>query len=384
MTPIFDATLYGEQRSVLHRLTLMNWLLTAPLLLLAAIGYVALTGAAVGDRTQLANPHAIKFATATAAYLAISLVHINFWRRAAPVLYLGSLLLLVLVPLIGDLEGGARRWIDLGLLRLQPSEPMKVALVVAVAALYARLHAAAASRALTHLLAFAVIVPPALLILRQPDLGTAILTLAGGLAVMFLAGIPLVLVGACVGTAGALILAVFVSRGTSWQLFREYQYERIDVFFDPSLDPLGAGYHMTQSQVAFGSGGVWGAGFMQGSQSYLNFLPEKHTDFVFATIAEEFGLVGSLFVLGLYALTLAICAVMTLRLRDRFSQLLAGGLLCVFFLYFAANMGMVVGFLPVVGVPLPLVSHGGSSMFTVMVGFGLIQSAYASRRRVAT
>jgi rod shape determining protein RodA len=222
---------------------------------------------------------------------------------------------------------------------------------------------------------------PTFMVLRQPDLGTAILLMTAGVGVMFLAGVHWAYFVAVIAAGTGLVTAVFRSRGTSWQLLEDYQFRRIDTFLDPASDPLGAGYHITQSKIALGSGGWTGRGFMQGTQSRLNFLPEKHTDFIFTTLAEELGFVGAFSLLVLYALILVFCVVTALSTRDRFAQLLTMGLAVNFFLYFAVNMSMVMGLAPVVGVPLPLVSYGGSAMLVLLIAFGLVQSAHVHRPR---
>jgi len=226
-----------------------------------------------------------------------------------------------------------------------------------------------------------LILVPVALVLKQPDLGTAILLLAGGGFVVFLAGVHWAYFAAVIAAGSGLVAAVLRSRGTDWQLLQDYQYRRIDTFIDPSTDPLGAGYHITQSKIALGSGGFTGRGFMQGTQSRLNFLPEKHTDFIFTTLAEEFGFVGGMSLLALYLLVIFFCIAAALTNKDRYSQLLILGIAGAFFLFFAVNMAMVMGLAPVVGVPLPLVSYGGSAMLVLMVGFGLVQSAHVHKPR---
>ena len=257
---------------------------------------------------------------------------------------------------------------------------MKVALVLALAAYYAWLPAEKVSRPFWLLPPLILILTPMALVLIQPDLGTAILLAAGGAGVMFLAGVSLWYFAAGAGGMAGLVSLIFASRGTEWQLLKDYQFRRIETFLDPSQDPLGAGYHITQSTIALGSGGVSGRGFMEGTQSRLNFLPEKHTDFIFTTLAEEFGFIGAGSLLALYALVLIFGFASMASNRDRFGALLTGGLTLTFFLYFAVNVGMVVGLMPVVGVPLPLVSYGGSAMLVLLFAFGLIQSAHIHRR----
>ena len=226
-----------------------------------------------------------------------------------------------------------------------------------------------------------IILLPTFLVLTQPDLGTAILLVAGGGLMMFLAGVHWAYFATVIAAGIGGIYTVFLSRGTEWQLLKDYQFRRIDTFLDPSSDPLGAGYHITQAKIAMGSGGWTGRGFMQGTQSRLNFLPEKHTDFIFNTLAEEFGFIGGISLLILYVLILVFCIVSALQNRDRYSSLLILGIGVTFFLFFAVNMSMVMGLAPVVGVPLPLVSYGGSAMLVLMLAFGLVQSAHTHRPR---
>ncbi|MEM7734049.1 MAG: FtsW/RodA/SpoVE family cell cycle protein, partial [Pseudomonadota bacterium] len=227
----------------------------------------------------------------------------------------------------------------------------------------------------------ALILAPVGLVLRQPDLGTSILLITAGAILMFLAGVHWAYFAVVIAAVVALIAAVLQSRGTDWQMLADYQYRRIDTFLDPSTDPLGAGYHITQSKIALGSGGWTGRGFMQGTQSRLNFLPEKHTDFIFTTLAEEFGFIGAISLLVLYGLIILFCIISALANKDRFASLLTLGIAVTFFLFFAVNMSMVMGLAPVVGVPLPLVSFGGSAMLILMIGFGLVQSAHIHRPR---
>ena len=222
---------------------------------------------------------------------------------------------------------------------------------------------------------------PVLLIIQQPDLGTSILLLLSGVTVMFLAGVHWIYFGTVIALSSGLVLTLFKSRGTEWQLLQEYQFLRIDTFLNPDSDPLGAGYHITQSKIALGSGGWTGRGFMEGTQSRLNFLPEKHTDFIFTTIAEELGFIGTISILAIYVAIIIFCLFSALRHKERFSSLLSLGLTVTFFLFFAVNMSMVMGLAPVVGVPLPLISYGGSAMLVLMGAFGLIQSAHVHRPR---
>ncbi|MEX0348711.1 MAG: rod shape-determining protein RodA [Paracoccaceae bacterium] len=365
----------------LRKFLFMNWPLTLLLISVASVGFLMLYSVAGGSFTPWAEPQMKRFALGLAVMMVIAMVPIWFWRNMSVVAYLASIALLFAVELVGTVGMGAQRWIDLGFMRLQPSELMKVTLVMLLAAYYDWLPAKRTSRPIWVILPVLLILFPTFLVLRQPDLGTAILLLAAGGAMMFFAGVHWAYFGAVIAAGVGLVFAVFNSRGTDWQLLKDYQYRRIDTFLDPSTDPLGAGYHITQSKIALGSGGWSGRGFMQGTQSRLNFLPEKHTDFIFTTLAEEFGFVGGFSLLALYALIIIFCVVTALATRDRFSSLVTLGIAVNFFLFFAVNMSMVMGLAPVVGVPLPMVSYGGSAMLVLLAAFGLVQSAHIHRAR---
>ncbi len=364
-----------------RKLLYLNWPLALLLTATAGIGFLMLYSVAGGSFSPWAEPQMKRFAVGFLLMLIVAMVPIWFWRSVAGVAYAVSLALLVAVEFFGSVGMGAQRWIDLGFMRLQPSELMKVTLVLMLAAYYDWLPPTKKSRLFWVILPVVLILLPVALVLRQPDLGTSILLLTAGGGLMFLAGVHWAYFAAVVASGFGLLTAVFQSRGTPWQLLEDYQYRRIDTFLDPSSDPLGAGYHITQSKIALGSGGWTGRGFMQGTQSRLNFLPEKHTDFIFTTLAEEFGFVGAFSLLVLYALIILFCVVSALANKDRFSSLLTLGIALNFFLFFAVNMSMVMGLAPVVGVPLPLVSYGGSAMLVLMLAFGLTQSAHVHRPR---
>lgn len=364
-------------RKILH----LNWALFLLITAVACVGFLMLYSVAGGSFSPWAEPQMKRYALGVVVMMVVAMVPIWFWRSVSGAAYLGSLLLLVLVEVMGSVGMGAQRWIDLGFMRLQPSELMKVTLVMALAAYYDWLPPTKSSRPLWVVLPVLLIVIPTMLVLRQPDLGTSILLLTGGAIVMFAAGVHWGYFAAVIGMGTGLVVAVFQSRDTSWQLLKNYQYRRIDTFLDPASDPLGAGYHITQSKIALGSGGWTGRGFMQGTQSRLNFLPEKHTDFIFTTLAEEFGYIGGVSLLALYGLIILFCVASAVANRDRYSSLLTVGIAGAFFLFFAVNMSMVMGLAPVVGVPLPLVSYGGSAMLVLMMAFGLVQSAHVHRPR---
>lgn len=364
-------------RKILH----LNWALVVLLCAVASMGFLMLYSVAGGSLTPWAEPQIKRFGLGLVAMFIVALVPIWFWRNMAVVAYAIGLGLLVMVELFGEVGMGAQRWIDLGFMRLQPSEVMKIALVMLIAAYYDWLPIQKTSRPIWVILPIVFIMVPTFLVISQPDLGTALLLMIAGGVMMFLAGVHWLYFATVIGAGVGTIWAVFQSRGTDWQLLKDYQYKRIDTFLDPSSDPLGAGYHITQAKIAMGSGGWTGRGFMQGTQSRLNFLPEKQTDFIFNTLAEEFGFVGGFSLLVLYVLILFFCTVSALQNKDRFSSLLILGVGLTFFLFFAVNMSMVMGLAPVVGVPLPMVSFGGSAMLVLMLAFGLVQSAHIHRPR---
>ncbi len=367
--------------SGLRKLLYLNWPLALLLTAVASFGFLMLYSVAGGSFTPWAEPQMKRFALGMMVMVMIGMVPIWFWRNMAGVAYLGSLLLLLVVELFGTVGMGAQRWIDLGFMRLQPSELAKITLVMLLAAYYDWLPLKRVSRPIWVAVPVILILLPTFLVLKQPDLGTALLLVFAGASMMFFAGVHWAYFAAVIAMGVGLVTAVFQSRGTAWQLLKDYQYRRIDTFLDPSSDPLGAGYHITQSKIALGSGGWAGRGFMQGTQSRLNFLPEKHTDFIFTTLAEEFGFLGAFSLLSLYLLIIVFCISSALSNKDRFSSLLTLGIAVTFFLFFAVNMSMVMGMAPVVGVPLPLVSYGGSAMLVLLAAFGLVQSAHIHKPR---
>jgi len=361
------------------KLLRFNWPLALLVAATASIGFLMLYSVAGGSADPWASRQMTRFAAGFFGMCLVGLIDIRFWRLMAVPIYLGCLGLLVAVEFIGVTGQGAQRWIDLRVIQLQPSEAMKVGIVLILASYYAWLPPERVSHPLWMVPPVALALAPVALVLMQPDLGTSLLLLMGAGVMMFAAGVHW-LYFATAGAAGAgAIWAVMASRGTDWQILKDYQYRRIEVFLDPSQDPLGAGYHITQATIALGSGGVAGRGFMQGTQSRLNFLPEKHTDFIFTTLAEEFGFLGGIALLILYALILFFCTLSAVANRDRFGSLLTTGVAATFFFFFAVNMAMVMGLAPVVGVPLPLVSYGGSAMLVLMFAFGLAQSAHIHR-----
>lgn len=364
-------------RKILH----FHWPLVFLLTAVCSVGFLMLYSIAGGTIETWAAPQMKRFAVGLAAMFMVGLTPIWVWKNLSVVGYVVSVLLLVAVELVGSTRMGAERWLEIGPLNLQPSELMKITLVVMLAAYYDWLDPRKVSRPLWVLIPALLILIPAVLILKQPNLGTTLLVLAGGGAVMLVAGVSLWYFGAIIALVVALVFAVLESKGTEWQLIEDYQFRRIDTFLNPEADPLGAGYNIMQAKIALGSGGWSGKGFMQGTQSQLNFLPEKQTDFIFNTLAEEFGFIGSISLLGLYVLIIFFCFLSAMTNRDRFAALVTYGIATTLFLLIAVNMGMVMGMMPVVGVPLPLVSYGGTALIILLLGFGLVQSAHVHKPR---
>jgi rod shape determining protein RodA len=365
----------------LRKVLYLNWPLVVLVTAVAAVGFLMLYSIAGGNIETWARPQMERFGVGMVLMFIVALTPIWFWRSMSGLAYAVAFLLLIVVEFFGAVGMGAQRWIDLGFIRLQPSEMMKFTLVMLLAVYYDWLDPKLVSRPLYVLIPVLMIVTPTILVLMQPNLGTSLMLILAGATVMFAAGVSLWYFSAVIALGVSAIVGVFTLRGTPWQFLHDYQYARIDTFLDPSADPLGAGYNIIQAKIALGSGGWSGKGFMQGTQSRLNFLPEKHTDFIFTTLAEEFGFVGAFSLLALYALIIGFCLVAAFQNRDRFSALLIIGVAANFFFYIAVNLSMVMGMAPVVGVPLPLLSYGGSAMMVLLVGFGLVQSAHVHRPR---
>ena len=344
------------------------WRVILSLSALVLFAGAVLVSAAGGNLRPWALTHVIRFAIMLAMALALARVPRELFKLFAYPIYGAVLALLVLVELIGAVGGGSQRWLNLGFMALQPSELMKPAIVLALARFYDALPPAMTISWRGVLPALGLIGVPAAFVMLQPDLGTALAICFGGTVLMFLAGLPL---RWFVGGGLAVLLSVPIAY---FSLLQDYQRRRVTTFLDPASDPLGAGYHITQSKIAIGSGGMFGKGFGNGSQSHLNYLPEAHTDFVFATMAEEWGILGGLFVLGIFALILRWGIQIARAAPDRFSNLLATGMTATIFFYVAINLMMVMGLAPVVGIPLPFMSHGGSSMLTNMLCIGSIMA----------
>lgn len=368
-----DGFLSAPKMSLGQKLLHLHWPFIVLMCLTASFGFAMLYSAAGGDLDPWASRQMVRFGVGFLGMVVVALTDIRLWLRYAYAFYFLVLALLVAVEIAGFVGMGAQRWISLGVFNLQPSELMKVALVLALARYFHGGSIEDVGRPLYLIIPAAMIALPAVLIVRQPDLGTTLMLAAAGMAVFFAAGVRLWMF-MLVGVLG------LISAPVAWfTLLREYQKQRILTFLNPESDTLGSGYHIIQSKIALGSGGMFGKGFMQGTQSHLNFLPEKQTDFIFTMLAEEFGLVGGLTLLGLYVLLLAYGFVIAMSSRNHFGRLVAIGVTVTFFLYIFINIAMVMGLIPVVGVPLPLVSYGGTALVTILFGFGLLMCVHIHR-----
>ncbi len=346
----------------------LPWRVLFLLIAIGGFGLVVLFSAAGGSVQPWASRQGMAFAIFLLAAIGISRIRMSFWQGIALPAYAVITVMLVLVELVGAVKGGSQRWLDLGFIRVQPSEFMKPAIVLALARFYDLLPAGEIRRFGAVWPAAAMLGVPVILVMLQPDLGTALMITAGGLTVMFLAGLPLRLfIGGALGVAIAAPLAFNF-------LLHDYQKNRVLIFLNPESDPLGTGYHISQSKIAIGSGGILGKGFLNGTQSHLDYLPEGHTDFVFATMAEEWGLIGGIFLITAFILLVRWGVGVGVRAEGRFSKLVAGGLATTIFFYVAINLGMVMGLAPVVGIPLPLVSYGGSAQMTVLGCIGILMA----------
>jgi len=349
----------------------MDLPLLGGLLLLSGIAMVVLYSAS-GQSLDVVLRQGLRLMLALFVMVGVAMIHPRQLANMSPILYLVGALMLALVLLFGKISMGAQRWLDLGIIRFQPSELTKLSTPMMIAWFMARYTPPPALKRLFG--AALLILLPVLLIAKQPDLGTAILVGSSGAAVIFLSGISFkILAGLFVLGAGSLPLF--------WQFLHGYQRDRILMLLNPEADPLGRGYHIIQSKIAIGSGGFSGKGWLHGTQVHLEFLPESSTDFIFAVLAEEFGLIGCLGLLAAYAIILARCLFIVVQAKDRYSRYLAGALTLTFFVYVFVNMGMVIGILPVVGVPLPLVSYGGTSTVTLLAGFGILMSIQVHQNR---
>ncbi|MBX3492191.1 MAG: rod shape-determining protein RodA [Parvibaculum sp.] len=362
----------GRELRLTDKLAEFNWGFLLLLVLIASIGFAMLYSVAEGSFSPWAFRQALRFAAGVCILLIAAMIDLRMWMRLAYPLYGVALAMLVAVEVVGMTGMGAQRWLNLGFVQIQPSEIMKVTLLMALARYFHGLTLDEVSRLRNLVIPVALVAAPVGLVVLQPDLGTAILLTASGAILFFAAGLRwryFILSGAIVLAAVPVV----------WSRLHDYQKNRVFTFLDPERDPLGTGYHILQSKIALGAGGVFGKGFMEGTQSQLNFLPEKHTDFIFTMLGEELGLAGGLVLLTLYFIVLMFSLNVAMQCRNQFGRLLAIGVSMTFFLYVFINTAMVMGLLPVVGVPLPLVSYGGTAMLSLMFAFGLLMSVHIHR-----
>jgi rod shape determining protein RodA len=362
----------GEDLSIAQKLARVPWLALVVMALIVAIGLASLYSVAGGSFSPWGERHVLRFLGGVGLMLVIAVIPRGMWLGLANPVYVVALALVGAVLVVGTEGGGAKRWLSLGGVTFQPSEVMKLALILALARYYQWLGPERVSHPLWMVAPLMLVAVPVGLTLMQPDLGTAILLSAIGLAIMFLAGVHLFYF---IGGVGAVALVA----PYAWSMLHPYQRKRLEVFLNPETDPLGAGYHIAQSKIALGAGGLTGRGFMQGTQSQLDFLPEKRTDFIFTMFAEEWGFTGSIVLIGLFAVLTLMLLVMASRCAEPFSRLVIAGTGVMIFIYTFINVAMVSGLVPVVGVPLPLVSYGGTSMMTIVLAMGLAMCAYVHR-----
>ena len=368
----FDATYRAVPLT--HKLVDVQWTMVVLIVLIACFGFAALFSAAGGSMSPWAAPQMARFGIGLILLLTIACVDLRVWMGIAYPAYAVSVLLLVAVELAGRVGMGAQRWLELGPLALQPSEPMKITLMLALARYLHGLGPDDVSRPLRLFAPLLMILAPAVLVLMQPNLGTATLLMVGGAMLLFLAGLSWRWIA-------STAVAVAVALPSAWFfLLHDYQKQRVLTFINPDADALGAGWNTAQAKIALGSGGLLGKGFLMGTQSRLNFLPEKQTDFIIAIIGEEFGFFGMMLLLGLFAAVIWNGVQIALTARSHFGRLLAMGITLNFFLYIMINGLMVMGLIPVVGIPMPLVSYGGTAMMTVMIGFGLLMCVHVHRQ----
>ena len=357
------------------KLIYINWSLQILILVTALFGFLMLYSVSGGSWDPWTRPQLNRFFVSFFLIFVMSAISISFWQKTSPYIYILGLALLTAVYFFGETGMGAKRWLDLRVIKLQPSEAFKISIVMALAYYYHKLPVNKVSHPFYVLIPLLLILIPAFIVFRQPDLGTALVITMIGIFIMFIAGVHFgyFLFGGI--SFFTLLFVLFQSRGTEWQLLKDYHFRRIDTFLDPSADPLGSGYHITQSKIALGSGGLFGKGYMQGSQSQLNFLPEKHTDFIFTLFSEEFGFVGSALLLVIYAIIIYRIVAIGASSRSYFAKIFCYSFGAAIFVFITINMSMVLGLLPIVGSPLPIMSYGGSSMLATMIGFGIVMSA---------
>ena len=354
--------------SLRDKILSLDFVLVVSVFLLGLVSFFAMYATDGGEFNYHTKSHIIRFLVFFFLFFIISFVNLNFWYSSSTLIYITVFILLILVKYFGLTSSGSQRWLNLYILNLQPSELMKIAVIMFLSKYYHRVSSADVNKFKYLVQPLFALSIPVILVITQPDLGTSFLIAAGGTFVIWLAGVKIKFFG--------YLAAIFLSiTPIAISFLKPYQKSRILTFLDPSRDPLGAGYQITQSKIAIGSGGLFGKGFLNGSQSYLDYLPEKHTDFIFTLFSEEFGFFGSIFILGLYVLITWRLVTIGNIVRSSFAKLYCYSFATAFFLYVAVNMGMVLGLIPIVGAPLPIMSYGGSSMMAIMFGLGIAMSS---------
>jgi len=354
--------------SLKDKILSLDFVLVVSVFLLGLVSFFAMYATDGGEFNYHTKSHIVRFLVFFFLFFIISFVNLNFWYSSSTLIYITVFILLILVKYFGLTSSGSQRWLNLYILNLQPSELMKIAVIMFLSKYYHRVSSADVNKFKYLVQPLFALSIPVILVITQPDLGTSFLIAAGGTFVIWLAGVKIKFFG--------YLAAIFLSiTPIAISFLKPYQKSRILTFLDPSRDPLGAGYQITQSKIAIGSGGLFGKGFLNGSQSYLDYLPEKHTDFIFTLFSEEFGFFGSIFILGLYVLITWRLVTIGNIVRSSFAKLYCYSFATAFFLYVAVNMGMVLGLIPIVGAPLPIMSYGGSSMMAIMFGLGIAMSS---------
>ena len=361
-----------QDLGLLEKLISINWGLILLICAVASIGFAMQYSAAGGSMEPWAGRQMVRFGIGLVLMVVLAVVHLRWWFKLAYVLYAVALILLVAVEVFGRIGMGAQRWLSIGFIQVQPTEVMKIGLVLVLARYFHGLQAENIARLPYLIWPTFLALLPVLLVFKQPDLGSALLLLSVTGAMFFLAGVRIWKFVAVIILAGAAM-------PLAWARLRDYQKQRVLTFINPENDPLGSGYHIIQSKIALGSGGMWGKGFLQGTQSHLQFLPEKQTDFIFTMFAEEFGMAGGVVLVALYALILVYGTMIALQAKSQFGRLVAGGVMATFWVYAFINMAMVMGLLPVVGEPLPFVSYGGTALMALLISFGLVINVYVHR-----
>lgn len=372
MYKFYETSFKNQTLSIREKFQNLSFSYIFIICILAAVGITMLYSAANGSWQPWALNQLMRFGLGLGVMLFLAMVDIRIFMRYAYIFYFFVLILLIIVEVTGHIGMGAQRWINLGFIKLQPSELMKIALVLALARYFHSSSLQSIESVRGIIIPALMVLFPAFLVMTQPDLGTALM-------LIFTAGAMFFVVGVQLWKFGVVILGGIICMPIAWHFLRDYQQNRVLTFLNPERDPLGAGYHIIQSKIALGSGGMFGKGFLKGTQSHLNFLPEKHTDFIFTMLSEEFGLIGAVFVVIVNFLIIAYSYSFALKSSSYFGKLVAIGLATNFFLYVFINMAMVLGLIPVVGIPLPLISYGGTVILSVMAGFGIILSVYINR-----